>query len=346
MRIPGVGRLWRQMRRLRHVRARGGLILMYHRVAEGGTDPWGLCVSPRHFAEHLDVLTRSGRVLSLRDIAARGSLSRNAVALTFDDGYADNLLAARPLLERAGTPATVFVASGGTTCRGEFWWDELDHLFLQPGMLPDALRLCIGGAEYAWTLGTAAHYSERTALEHRDWRAWEEPPTPRHATYLEIWERLYLLTDAEKQRVLSALREWAGAAVASRPSHRLLTPDELVTMADGELVEIGGHTVTHPALATQPVPLQRAEIREGKAALEAMLDRPVSSFSYPHGHYTPETVAEVRAAGFRIACTAVPEPVAAGTDPLTLPRVQVPDVDGEAFGRQLAAWYTSEAHGD
>ncbi len=81
------------------------------------------------------------------------------IAVTFDDGYANNLHAAKPLLERFTVPATVFVAVGALEDPREFWWDELDGLLLQPGTLPDALQLHVNGRCLAWKLGDAAHYT-------------------------------------------------------------------------------------------------------------------------------------------------------------------------------------------
>lgn len=341
MRVPGPRWAWRRLRRIVRRRKPAGLILMYHRVAEGGTDPWGLCVAPRHFDEHLDVLKRTRRLLPLQKLAeaaARDRLPRGAVAITFDDGYADNALVARPLLERHDVPATVFVTTGSLGSDREFWWDELDRIFLQPGTLPRAFYLRLDGTEHAWMLGEAAEYDEAEAARHRGWRVWEAAPTPHHAIYLDLWERLYSLPDAEKQAVLDVLRDWAGIGTAARPSHRSLTPAEVAAMEDGVLIEIGAHTVTHPPLPTRPLDEQREEIRQSKADLERLLAHPVVSFAYPHGRHAPETVAEVRSAGFRVACTTVPEPVTASADPLTLPRMQVMDGDGEAFLRQLTAW--------
>ena len=78
------------------------LILLYHRIAEPPpADPWGLSVSPAHFLEQLEVLSRTRQPFPLvefvRSLIA-GTLPSNAVALTLDDGYVDNLsLASRCL---------------------------------------------------------------------------------------------------------------------------------------------------------------------------------------------------------------------------------------------------------
>ena len=92
-----------------------GLILSYHRIAAPSWDPWDLCVSPEHFEKQLEVLAHRAELVPLSDLASQlraGRRGRPVVALTFDDGYADNLHVAQPLLERYGAPATVFIATG------------------------------------------------------------------------------------------------------------------------------------------------------------------------------------------------------------------------------------------
>ena len=91
------------LRRLAHRRRPDGVILLYHRVAKVGSDPWALNVSPEHFAEHLDAVRRYGSCMALTAFVQAwddGSLPSRAVVVTFDDGYADNLHHAKPLLER------------------------------------------------------------------------------------------------------------------------------------------------------------------------------------------------------------------------------------------------------
>ncbi|MGB5618733.1 MAG: polysaccharide deacetylase family protein, partial [Desulfobacterales bacterium] len=154
---------------------------MYHRVASLELDPWALCVTTQNFAEHLEVLQKEARPISLKQLVqahTQGHIPDRAVAVTFDDGYADNLYDAKPLLEKYNIPATVFVASGFVGHKYEFWWDELERIFLQPGTLPEILTLSVNGKTYQWELGEAADYSEDNYLRYCGWTVdWQEAPS-------------------------------------------------------------------------------------------------------------------------------------------------------------------------
>jgi peptidoglycan/xylan/chitin deacetylase (PgdA/CDA1 family) len=332
------------------VRVRGetaprAAILLYHRVADLSSDPWGLAVTPRHFAEQLDALREYGRVVGLRQLAAAmvdGTLPNRSIAITFDDGYADNLHEAKPLLERHEMPATVFVTTGaiGSTC--EFWWDELDRALLQPRRLPDTLSLKISGNRYQWALKEAADY-DVNAHDHRHWRAWDgSEPSTRHLLYRSIYQLLYPLPGEERRMAQDELLAWAGvASVPGRTSHRALSCHELVDLAGGELVDVGAHTVTHSLLSAASDSAQRHEILQSKVRLEEILGRPVTGFAYPfgkQGDYTGETVAIVRESGFAWACSNFAGTVSRGVDPFQLPRIYVGDWDGDEFIRQLSPW--------
>ena len=315
------------------------LILLYHRVVDLPFDPQLLSVAPQHFDEHLEILRRYTQPVPLQELATavqEDRLPRRGVAITFDDGYIDNLQHARPLLARRDIPATVFVTAGRLCRQEEFWWDELERLLLQPGMLPATLSLSINGHDYHWKLGEAAEYKEEDYQRYRDWHI-EQPddPGPRHKLYRSLYHLLHALYQTERQGIIEKLQTWAGKDSICRPSHRTLTTDEVVLLAKGDLIEVGAHTMTHPVLASLPVAKQREEIVQSKRCLEEILDLPVSSFAYPHGSYTDETISLVREAGFGCACSSDAAVVLPGADGFRLPRFVVRDWDGEEFYRWL-----------
>jgi peptidoglycan/xylan/chitin deacetylase (PgdA/CDA1 family) len=314
---------------------------MYHRVAQDETDPWELCVSAAHFAEQLQVLARMATLLPLARLAVdveRGRIRRGSVAITFDDGYRDNLLRAAPLLARADAPATVFVVTGGEASEREFWWDELDRLLLQPGRLPASLELTVAGASRRWELGDAATYSVADATRDRGWTADEPPPTMRQAMYLDLWKALYDTSDTERQRVLGVLRAWGGLPPAGRASRQRMTPEEVADLPRSAPIELGAHTVTHSPLPSLDDAHLAVELGRSKRRLEELTGVPVTAFAYPHGAHDPRSVAAVRRAGFTCACTTVAAPLAPSSAVLELPRVHVRDWEGEAFERRLAGW--------
>lgn len=318
------------------------LILMYHRVAEGHADPWGLAVSPGHFAEHLAVLREASRPMHLQQLVAalgNGGGSGRGTIVTFDDGYADNLHGAKPLLEKAGIPATMFLTTGYLGEQREFWWDELERLLLQPGRLPERLRLSIGGAAREWRLGTAIDYTEAEWRRDRVWRAPENPPGPRHTLYVSLWELLQPMAEVERRRVLEELRVWVGVAAGARSTHRILSRSEVLDLAAGGLIEIGAHSVTHPVFSDAATELQREEVRRSKRDLEEILGYPISSWAYPYGAYGPDTVSIVRETGFRCACSTAEGTVGRGADSFQLPRFEVKDWDGQEFARRLNRWF-------
>jgi peptidoglycan/xylan/chitin deacetylase (PgdA/CDA1 family) len=322
----------------------GSVVLLYHRIIELPQDPQLLCVTPEHFTEHLEMVRRYGRAMSLLEFSRRlveGRPPARAVVVTFDDGYADNLHNAGPLLERFDVPATVFVATGYCDNGREFWWDELESLLLQPGRLPQALDVSISGRSYRWELGRDAYCSEDVWQEHRRWSVVEQrDPTARHRIYRALSELLRPLTDGQRRQALDGLWQQAGASPTVRRTHCTLSPAELRGLAAGRLVELGAHTVAHPVLSAMPAEDQEAEICGSKAYLEDLLGCQVKSFSYPFGRrcdYSPMTVSLVRDAGFTAACSNFTAPIGPEVDAFQLPRVIIRDSDGRSFGRWLDA---------
>ena len=108
------------------------VVLVYHRVVAGQRDPFDLCVTPDQFAEHLARVRGSATVVPLDELLAPAPGPR--VAITIDDGYADALTGALPVLEASDTPATVFVSTDTLENGRGFWWDRLAALVYRAPM--------------------------------------------------------------------------------------------------------------------------------------------------------------------------------------------------------------------
>jgi hypothetical protein len=133
-----------------------GLVLLYNRVASVDVDPWSITVTPARFAEHLRVLQGTFQPVLLGELAQaleHPTNGRPPVAITFDDGYADNLHAALLLLEQNGITATFFITTSGITQHAEYWWDTLEGPWLWPDTLPATLQLTVAGQSHEWQLG-------------------------------------------------------------------------------------------------------------------------------------------------------------------------------------------------
>ncbi len=320
------------------------LILMYHRIADVDLDPWSLCVTPQHFAEHLTILQKYAKPISLQQLTQahrQGKIPQRAVVITFDDGYVDNLDNAKPLLEKFNIPATVFITTGEVGKNREFWWDELERVLLKPGRLPDKLCLEINGSTHSWELGAAVDYSEGEYQSDRARNAWDGEPGSRLAFYYSVWEQLRPIPAFERQQLQDQIIAWASAEPTPRPSYRPLVREEVRTLAQGGLVEIGAHTVTHPFLSAHDVTFQRDEIQQSKADLEALLEHSVNSFAYPFGDYAPDTVPLIPEAGFNCACSTVQHTVWRHSDCYQFPRFAVENWNSKEFEKRLFKWFYS-----
>lgn len=313
------------------------VVLMYHRVAAPGADPWALSVAPAAFDDQMAMLRAEMHPLSLTELAAaiRGArVPERAVTVTFDDGYADTASAAWPRLRAHAVPATIFLATGYVGGRTEFWWDFVARVFLEPGPRPGHLALTIGGRRHSWTLGARPDAVGRAA---EAWRADDPPPTPWHAAYREVWGLLQQCGEEERRDRLAELATWAGEGSPGTSGAVAMTAGDVATLTCDPLITFGAHSVTHPPLAGLPLDAQRREIRDSIAAVRALGTGPVTSFSYPYGSHSDDTVAAVAEAGMAVACTTAPGAADAGTPLLRVPRLQALDWDGRTLRDRLVA---------
>jgi peptidoglycan/xylan/chitin deacetylase (PgdA/CDA1 family) len=290
------------------------VVLMYHRVADVSFDPWRLAVPPDRFAEQMQALRRHFQPMSLGELADaldRGEVPSRAVAVTFDDGYRDNLYAGKPALEQYEIPATVFVTSGYVDSGRNFWWDELERITFA-GQRPTSGPL---------------EADEITA----DWGL------PSDRLYLALWEQLHPLPHAKRSELLDRIAESAGVPAETDPN--TMTGDELHRLAAAGLVDVGGHTVTHPDLTLLAQEDQLEEIRGSRLQLEDRLGGPVTSFCFPHGRFDAGLVRLVDEAGYAQCCVSEATVARPGVSRLELPRMRCIGLYGDVFAWELAKFF-------
>lgn len=292
---------------------------MYHRVDTPANDPWQLAVSPDHFAEQLDVIRTMRSHVPVKQ--ARPSswklTARHNIAITFDDGYLDNLTNALPLLEQADVPATFFITTGQIGSHDEFWWDELARLLLD-GQASGDLSLGIGGQLHTWT--EQQRTEDRTKHHH------------------EIYNLLQPLYPQELRKSMAALRSHFTDSQVHCPTQWTMSEDELARFARHPLVTIGAHTVDHPRLSSLSLEEQVAQLKSSRETLQKICGRPVTICSYPFGgpdHVNSDTPIAAKNAGLQAAYTTVPATIEAWHMPYAIPRVHVPDLDGDRFSAFL-----------
>ncbi len=277
---------------------------MYHRVCRTSNDPWRLAVRPEHFEQHLALLARE-KVVPLTSLAC----TPGGIAITFDDGYADNLETALPLLEKYKLPATVFVATDALRNR-EFWWDRVEHSLFESATLPGARRRLRD-------MFTLQRF--RTAA---------------------LGARLRTQGPEALEKSLSKLPHIRSAAEPACSRHRMMSEDEVRVLAASPLIEIGAHTCSHPCLPQLPEQEQQKEVTASRDILERLTGRRVRTFSYPYGAHDDTTVRVVKRAGFELACIVGGGQLRSSTDPLRMPRLMVRDFGGAAFAQYLRCWKT------
>jgi peptidoglycan/xylan/chitin deacetylase (PgdA/CDA1 family) len=316
-----------------------GLILIYHRIAEDPIDPWRLCVSPGNFAHHLELLRKKGfktvHVSKLADSVRARSLPRMTVAVSFDDGYRDNLDVAQPILEKYEAPAAHFATAGYIGSNGPFWWDVLDIVFLRTKNLPESLDITLAGETYHWELGPEAALKKGASAQRSEWRPLGPAQTRRHEIHDSLWRLLVAAVPAEREQAVSQLIGWAELTPAAWTQSRPMSENELRKLGENGLVEIGAHSLTHPALSALPPALQAHELGASKARLEEILGMKVRGCSYPQGQSSPEVQQLAREAGYDFACGSGASAVGTRSNLFHLPRVSVRDWTKERFASLL-----------
>jgi peptidoglycan/xylan/chitin deacetylase (PgdA/CDA1 family) len=302
-------------RAMRLLQKKGVAVLMYHSVKESPVEHantlGGIVHSTVIFRQQMELLAGRFTPVSMDDVLrfAQGErdLPAKCFAVTFDDGYADNLEIAAPILEQLGIPGAFYITVG----------------YIETGNLPWAVRVRHAFAttkEKSWTAPNSNQYSFAD-------------PGARNQAFGQACQYLSALTGSEQESAVVQIEHQLTVLRVSDPNMMLNWDQVRALVKRGHVV--GSHTVSHPNLAHVKNDANlRYELAESKQQLDAQLGNPVRHFSYPvpalKPHWTARTVEMSRDAGYLSAVTTNPGLVNRHDDPLSMHRVR-PAYEMEEF---------------
>jgi peptidoglycan/xylan/chitin deacetylase (PgdA/CDA1 family) len=267
-------------------RRRDGIrVICYHGVVERKQDP--------RLERNLQLLSdfqsqvsflRRFRVLSLDELTDQSPTTpkqtRPTAVITFDDGYANNLLAAE-VLDKAHLPWSVFITTGAVGREQTIWTVALSLLLLH---------------------GQA----ERLEVLNRVWPL--QTRSERETAFQEIRYPLKSMSSESRQRTMNCIQQQFPSGETQRllsrfPSLQLLSWEEVSQLASSG-VGIGSHGVTHESHhEAQPESVRLFELNESKSELEKQLSHSCDVFAFPNGEFVPSSASEVLDAGYKLALT-------------------------------------------
>jgi len=263
-----------------------GAVLMLHRVTPSRADAFQpnkfLEVTPEFLERTITWLARNSyEFVSLDEARARLLEQRfdtRFVAITFDDGFRDNKIWARPILAKYGVPYTIFAATDFAEGTGNLWWLALESIVASHDRIEVDDRVI----------------AAKSAREKTD-------------VYAVLKEMLLgQPTHSDEQAFVGRLAKRYGYDPAAATRSACMNWDEIRELCADPLATIGAHTVSHPILAKASEAAVRAELTECREILRRKLQRDIRHLSYPYGSAGAVGAREFRIAsevGYRTAVT-------------------------------------------
>ncbi len=296
-------------------------ILAYHRIGETTNYHNQLSVQPKNFDAQLALLSKYFEPLDLNSISREPHASRmNSYAITFDDGYLDNLTTALPILEKYNTPATFFICPRPIEHCTYYWWDLLEVLFFHPAL---ANKVQVK-KEIAVKLSIELSINPVSAYEN-------------------IADKVKTFDGAELRLFSEYLINVIPSSVDLSP-YRLMDTKKLEYISTHPLITLGSHTLDHVSLRRMQTREILYQLKESKSSIEKLIGKKVDTIAYPYGSpsdYSSEVGAIAQQAGYDWGFTISDEVLQQPLNKMAIPRFYVIDLDADHL---LNTILLSQAH--
>lgn len=286
------------------------VILLFHGVCPtadyGLRNYTGKHIAINSFASILRGMKSWGAPVSMDDVqrhvSGSAGLPSRSFAVTFDDGFWNNLTVAAPLLDDLRIPGTFYVTSDLMATNGMTWVDRIEAAVATTSLTKVVSPFPLGGS---CPIGT----QEEKVRFMRNVRTTVKGSPDVDADYFADELVSVLVGDGPVETV--------------EVLDRKLASDDLRYLASNSLFTVGGHGKTHRILAYLPSGEMIDEVRDSITSISAASRRPVIHYSYPEGFptsYSDGLISELALHGVRTGVTTEPGSNGASTDPFRLRR--------------------------
>jgi peptidoglycan/xylan/chitin deacetylase (PgdA/CDA1 family) len=293
------------------LRRNDACVLMYHGVSTVDFRfPVWTQLPATAFEKHMEYLTSGNFSICtlstlVRCLHEQRPFPKHAVAITFDDGFRNNVTTAYPILEKYQVPATIFLTTGLIGTDQLIWSDELLIALLTTNNtsvdIPETGTLDLSGPELT---GQAFR---------RIVQQLKRTPVSRKNSIL--------------QRIITELSgPSAGSQSVQRDELSLMSWAEARRLQDGGLIEFGGHTSRHEILTRIDPTHLIDDLIDCKSVLDENLGADASLFAYPNGSrddYDSQVIQAAKHAGWGSAVTTLSGHMTLKSHLFEIPRIGI-----------------------
>jgi peptidoglycan/xylan/chitin deacetylase (PgdA/CDA1 family) len=271
------------------VRRHGAIILTFHRVLSDSelqqtASLGGMIVRDQTFADFLNYASQHCEFANLEQEPEWNTAGKLKLAITFDDGWADNAQLVYPLASRYRIPFVIFIVPERTGSVLPFWPER-----------------------------TAAALDRNSQVNGNR----------RVASIRKVIEALKTLPAMERESRISQMVGSGAVVLSSSAVDKTMTWEQIAELHAGGIT-FGSHTSTHEILTTVPAVQAEREIVESRRSIQQKLGNCCEMFSYPNGDYSEPVRDLVAEAGYKFAfLNQDPGVWTQDCDPFLIPRVNI-----------------------